>query len=161
MTTVKTLSSLLPQPTNTPKLYLLIRSIKPDLEDAWIRVSRDLPSAHAFAQAYTLNKYIFLYTELEVNGVTELPFPDVVYLAIGQKTSTEIRDLGLGFFKTVEEAKLGLDEMASDPSRGFTRFQVSECRVQLGLTQEDDELLDKLNEAAFEAQMKSATKTAP
>ncbi len=153
MSSSQSLTQLLPTPNKLPKLYILIRIVDENLSNAWIRVSRDLPSAHAFAQAFMLNKFNYLYTELEVSGITQLPFPSTVFLAIGQRTPHDVQGMGLGLFVTEGEAHDALDEMAQATTKELKRFQVSECRVQIGLDEDDDDFLERLNTAAFDATM--------
>ena len=140
-----------------PKVYLILRSIGEDLKNSWIRVSEDIASAHAFAQAFLINKFHYLYTELEIFGVTERPVPDTVYLAMAQKQPRDLQTMGLGLFRTMEEAKTACFVMGKG-NKDFNIFQVTTCHTQLGLTEEDDKLLESLAESGVELQLKEVEK---
>lgn len=135
---------LKPKGIKIPKLYTIIRLTQSGtVKDAAVRVSRDVPSAHAFAQAFLINQYPYLYTELAVAGISHLPFPDTVFLATAQKKPWDLRSMGMGLCQTLEDAKDACGVMASkDPE--FKHFEIKECKLQLGLTEEDDDYLDEL-----------------
>lgn len=138
-----------PDDIKTPRLLTIVLLTKSGgFKDAVVRVSRDLPSAHEFSRAFMLNKYPFLYTELAVTGVVRPPFPDTVYLAMAQKEPWDLKNVGLGLFKTLAQAEDGCRAMAAKDA-GFTQFEVKTCVVQMGLTEDDSKYLDELNEQSI------------
>jgi len=146
---------LKPDTTSAPELLLILLPTKSGgLSDAMARVSRDVTSAHAFAQAFLLNKFPYLYTPLKVTGISRPPVPEIVYLAMAQKKPWDLRSMGMGLFQTIEEAKDACGVMAEkDPE--FTAFEIKTCVVQLGLTEEDDEYLDELTQRAVTKELEA------
>ena len=150
-----------PDGIKAPRLMVIVLLTKSGgFEDAIVRVSHDVLSAHDFAKAFTLNEFPFLYTDLEGTGISRPPLPGTVYLALAQKKAWDLRSAGLGLFQTLEAAKDGCRVMAAKDA-GFTSFGVKTCPVQLGLSEEDDEYLEMLMDRGIAHQMaKEAKKTA-
>lgn len=133
-----------PTTENTPKVYLILRPLGNTLNNAWVRLSQDINSAHAFAQALLVNNIPYLYTKLSIFGVNQFPVPQILYLAIGeQDNKLHLKSLRIGLFKTFDDAKQGgLIMQRADPS--IKRVQVITCHVQNGLTCDDEKILDHL-----------------
>jgi hypothetical protein len=146
---------LKPVQVTSPSVFVLIvLTADGELKNATVRISKDVASAHAFAQAFMLNKFMYLYTELKINGVAQPPIPEVVYLAMAQKEAWDLRSMGMGVFRDLDEAKHACSVMSAKDAE-FNNFQVTTCPVQLGLTEADDDYLGELNQCAVDTEMKS------
>ena len=89
-----------------------------------------------------------------MTGVTRPPLPKVAHLAMAQKQPWDLRSMGMGAFHDLDEAKDACAVMSAKDA-DFTSFEVKTCPIQMGLTEEDDEYLDKLSQRAIEIEMEA------
>lgn len=135
-----------------PELYVIVRITNPTLDNAIVRVSRDVASAHALAQAFLLNQYVYTYTNLSVDGVQKPPLPSTVYLVAGLQKPGDLKSIALGAFSTMEDAEGAVRQMHKS-ERTFVEIRIFTCPVQFGLSEEDDEYISELNEIGLKHQL--------
>lgn len=153
VTSVSPISSVSPVPeiaalfkteTKYPKLFLVMWMPDGTPDTLKCRVSRDVQSAHAFTQTLLHVGAKHLYTQLEVKGVTQLPFPNTVHLLTALRSPTdEMREMAIGLYKTEQARQEGARELR-DRKIGYRVYMVHKCPVNFGLSTEEYEYLQNV-----------------